>query len=97
MCKCLQEDINEDLNIPCRVELFKFLNIKGTDGYLKEVIKNIDEREYKIKCLNNYMLPFVLRKLQNQEITESDKVFIHEGLLSKFIGRPNIEVNNIKC
>lgn len=97
MCKCLQEDINEDLNIPCRVELFKLLNIKGTDGYLKEVIKNIDEREYKIKCLNNYMLPFVLRKLQNQEITENDKVFIHEGLLSKFIGRPNIEVNNIKC
>lgn len=97
MCKCLQEDINEDLNIPCRVELFKLLNIKGTDGYLKEVIKNIDEREYKIKCLNNYMLPFVLRKLQNQEITENDKVFIHEGLLSKFIEIPNIEVNNIEC
>lgn len=90
MCKCLQEDINEDLNIPCRVELFKLLNIKGTDGYLKEVIKNIDEREYKIKCLNNYMLPFVLRKLQNQEITENDKVFIHEALLSKFIEIPNI-------
>ena len=97
MCKCLQEDINEDLNIPCRVELFKLLNIKGTDGYLKEVIKNIDEREYKIKCLNNYMLPFVLRKLQNQEITENDKVFIHEGLLSKFIEIPKIEVNDIEC
>lgn len=97
MCKCLQEDINEDLNIPCRVELFKLLNIKGTDGYLKEVIKNIDEREYKIKCLNNYMLPFVIRRLQNQEITENDKVFIHEGLLSKFIEIPNIEVNNIEC
>lgn len=97
MCKCLQEDINEDLNIPCRVELFKLLNIKGTVGYLKEVIKNIDEREYKIKCLNNYMLPFVLRKLQNQEITENDKVFIHEGLLSKFIEVPEIEVNNIEC
>ena len=97
MCECLQEDINEDLNIPCRVELFKLLNIKGTDGYLKEVIKNIDEREYKIKCLNNYMLPFVLRKLQNQEITENDKVFIHEGLLSKFIEIPKIEVNDIEC
>lgn len=97
MCKCLQEDINEDLNIPCRVELFKLLNIKGTDGYLKEVIKNIDEREYKIKCLNNYMLPFVIRRLQNQEITENDKVFIREGLLSKFIEIPNIEVNNIEC
>lgn len=96
MCKCLQEDINEDLNIPCRVELFKLLNIKGTDGYLKEVIKNIGEREYKIKCLNNYMLPFVLRKLQNQEITENDKVFIHEGLLSKFIEIPKIEVNDIE-
>lgn len=97
MCKCLQEDINEDLNIPCRVELFKLLNIKGTDGYLKEVIKSIDEREYEIKCLNNYMLPFVIRRLQNQEITENDKVFIHEGLLSKFIEIPNIEVNNIEC
>lgn len=92
MCKCLQEDINEDLNIPCRVELFKILKIKGTDGYLKEVIRNIYDREYKIKCLNSYMLPFVMRKLQNQEITENDKVFIHEGLLSKFIEVPEIKL-----
>lgn len=92
MCKCLQEDINEDLNIPCRVELFKILKIKGTDGYLKEVIRNIYDREYKIKCLNSYMLPFVMRKLQNQEITENDKVFIHEGLLSKIIEVPEIKL-----
>ena len=39
------------------------------------------------------MLPFVLRKFQNQEITESDKVFYHEGMLSKFIEVPEIEVN----
>lgn len=97
MCRCLQEDINEDLNIPCRVELFKLLKINGTDGYLKEVIKNISDREYKIKCLDGYMFPFVLRRLQNQEITENDKVFIHEGLLSKFIEIPKIEVNNIEC
>lgn len=46
-----------------------------------------------LKCLDNYMMPFVLRYFLGEEITESDKVFYHEGLLAKFIDEPKIEVN----
>ena len=38
------------------------------------------------------MMPFVLRKLNGEHITENDKVFYHEGLLAKFIEVPEIEV-----
>ena len=44
------------------------------------------------KCLDNYTLPFVLRKFQNQEVIKSDKVFYHEGLLSKFIEVLDIQI-----
>ncbi len=79
-------------NIPFRIELFYLRKITGTNGYYKEIVKNIIEREYEFKCLNNYVLPFVLRKFNGEEITENDKVFYHEGLLSKFIEIPEIEI-----
>ena len=79
-------------NIPFRIELFYLRKITGTNGYYKEIVKNIIEREYEFKCLNNYTLPFVLRKFNEEEITENDKVFYHEGLLSKFIEIPEIEI-----
>ena len=39
------------------------------------------------------MLPFVIRSFLGEEITDSDKVFYHEGLLAQFIEVPKIEVN----
>ena len=49
--------------------------------------------EYSIafKGLDNYMMPFVLRHFLGEEVTESDKIFYHEGLLSKFIDTPQID------
>lgn len=88
-----ESKIKEYFDVPFKVELFYLRKINGTNGYYKEIIKTLDEREYEFKCLDSYMLPFVLRKFQNQEITESDKVFYHEGVLSKFIEVPEIEVN----
>ena len=38
------------------------------------------------------MLPFVIRKVLNQEVDENDKVFYHEGLLAKFIEVPEIKI-----
>ena len=94
MCKCLKEDIEEDFMLPVRVELFTLHKINGTDGYYKEIFADNGENSIEFKCLDNYMLPFVIRKFKGEEITESDKVFYHEGLLSKFIELPVIE--NIK-
>lgn len=92
ICKCLKEDIEEDFILPVKVELFTLHKIKGTDGYYKEIIGENEDVNIEFKCLDNYMLPFVLRKFNGEEITESDKVFYHEGLLSKFIETPEIEV-----
>ena len=90
--KILEMVVNVRFNIPFRIELFYLHKITGTDGYYKELVKNIIERKYEFKCLNNYTLPFVLRKFNGEEITENDKVFYHEGLLSKFIEIPEIEI-----
>ena len=90
--KILEMVVNVRFNIPFRIELFYLHKITGTDGYYKELVKNIIKKEYEFKCLNNYMMPFVLRKFNGEEITENDKVFYHEGLLSKFIEIPEIEI-----
>lgn len=92
MCKCLKEDIEEDFILPVRVELFTLNKINGTDGYYKEILAENGGNKIEFKCLDNYMLPFVLRKFRGEEITENDKVFYHEGLLSKFIEIPEINM-----
>ena len=77
-------------DIPFRVELFTLRKIKGINGYYKEIFRLIGEAEIELKCVNNYMLPFVIRKIKGQEPSENDKVFYHEELLSKFITIPEI-------
>lgn len=93
MCKCLKQDIEEDFILPVRVELFTLNKINGIDGYYKEIFADNGQNNIEFKCLDNYMLPFVIRKFVGEEITENDKVFYHEGLLSKFIETPKIEVS----
>ena len=75
--------------IPLKVERFILHKIYGTDGYYKEIIEDNDEKNIEFKCLDNYNLPFVIRRLLDEEITESDKVFYNEGLLAKFITKAN--------
>ena len=96
------EDINEDkieeflkeitycidkLVVPFKVEYFLLSKIDGTNGYCK----TFKDGSVEFKCLDNYMLPFVMRKVLGQEVTENDKVFYHEGLLAKFIEVPEIK------
>lgn len=83
----------KDMPVPLKTELFVLHKIIGTDGYYKEIINENGNTEIEFKCLDNYALPFVLRKFLGEEVTESDKVFYHEGLLAKFIEIPQIEVN----
>ena len=78
---------------PLKVEVFNLHRINGIDGYLKEVITPNCTSYYKPKCVNNCMMPFILRKLNNEKVIDSDKVFYHEGLLAQFVEVPHIEVN----
>lgn len=77
-----------DSFIPLKAEIFILHKVSGTDGYYKEIIRSGEEPEIVFKCLDNYMLPFVIRRILGQEIEENDKVFYHEGLLAKFIESP---------
>ena len=90
----LQQMIDVKFSVPLKVELFVLHKIHGTDGYYKEIFhaKGICKKEF--KCLDNYMLPFVMRYFNGEEVTDSDKVFYHEGLLAQFIEVPNIEIKN---
>lgn len=78
--------------VPLKVEMFTLHKIEGSDGYCKQAVIPNGTNSMEFKCLDNYILPFVLRKVLGQEITENDKVFYHEGLLAKFIEIPEIEV-----
>ena len=83
----------KDIPVPLKTELFLLHKIVGIDGYYKEIMDENGDTEIEFKCLNNIALPFVLRKFLGEEVTESDKVFYHEGLLAKFIEIPQIEVD----
>ena len=91
--KSIDTVLKEKIDIPLKVELFILHKIDNTDGYYKEIFKENREKDIDFKCLDNYMLPFVIRYFLGEEITDSDKVFYHEGLLAKFIEVPKIEVN----
>lgn len=90
--KSIDTVLKEKIDIPLKVELFILHKIDNTDGYYKEIFKENREKDIEFKCLDNYMLPFVIRNFLGEEITDSDKVFYHEGLLAKFIEVPKIEV-----
>lgn len=79
--------------VPFKKEKFYLKGIKRTDtneiiGY----IRCIDDGTVDFKCLNNITYPFVLRKINNECIIESDVIFEYEGILSKFIKPFNIEI-----
>ncbi len=79
------------ITIPLKVELFVLHKINETDGYYKEIFNANGIVNIEFKCLDNYMLPFVIRYFNGEEVTNSDKVFYHEGLLAQFIETPEIE------
>lgn len=81
-----------DINIPLKVEFFTLHKIENTDGYYKEIINEDGSKRIEFKCLDNFMLPFVIRKFLGEEVTDSDKMFYHNGLLAQFIEVPEIEV-----
>lgn len=89
----LTEQIESIINIPLNVELFVLHKIYGANGYCKKIFNENGIKNIEFKCLDNYMLPFVIKHFLGEEVTDSDKVFYHEGLLAQFIEVPKIEVN----
>ncbi len=81
-----------EMDILLRTERFLLHKIEGTDGYYKEIYGENKERMIEFKCLDNYMLPFVLRAFLGEEVTDSDRTFYHEGLLARFVEVPKLKI-----
>lgn len=60
------------------VEVFKLGHVDGTDVFIKRVINEDGSTENKIKCANPVHYIFVKRLLEDQEITDNDRVFYSE-------------------
>lgn len=89
MLENLKDNImNNELNVPLKLEQYVLGKIQNTDGYAKV----FEDGEADIKCLSKLMYPFVLRFLNGEEIQEEDKVFFHEGRLAAFLETPEISI-----
>lgn len=77
--------ISESLGVPFKTEYFVLEKIHSTDGYIKNLSNGIE-----FKCLDANMLPFVIRTLQNEPVTDYDKVFVSDGRLAQYIEVPEI-------
>lgn len=62
--------------------------IENTEFYMKKFVDGSVE----FKCVNHLFYPFVARAYKGEEVQENDKVFYHEGYLSKFIEVPEIKI-----
>lgn len=80
-------------NFPLTIVEYILCDISGTTGYCQERILESGGVDIILKCANTYNLPYILRYLNKQEVTENDKVFMQEGKLAKFIETPVVEVN----
>lgn len=89
----IEQKLEEEFTIPFRVELFSLHRICGTDGYVKRIYNHDNEYTYDFKCLDNYMLPFVLRYFLKEDINKSDRMFYQNGLLAEFVDIPEIKVD----
>lgn len=85
-------NIADTMGFKIRNEQYKLIKIDGMDGYFK-VFK---DGTYKLKCANSLMVPFIIRKITDSELKESDKIFIHEGFQCKFVEIPNIQIPALK-
>lgn len=78
-------------NIDIRAEIFILHKIDGIDGYIKKFL--FGNSGIEIKSVNHIMMPFVLRKINNEEIKENDSVFLYENMLVKLLQVPEINIS----
>lgn len=84
------KELIDTLGVPLKVEVFTLHRIEGTDGFIKKY--SMGKEGIDIKCLNSLYMPFVLRELNGEAITESDRTFIYEGMLSRVVENPEIKI-----
>lgn len=81
----------EQSDLKLRVEEYTITAARnGVNGKILGYILNKTDGTYGFKCFNYRTLPFVLRALQGEEITEHDTYFKYEDDIVKFTDIPQI-------
>ncbi len=82
------EALIEDIGV--HVNIFSLHNIENTKYFYKKFI--LEDENIEFKCVDGEAMPFVLRALYNEDITENDKVLMHNNMLAKLIDVPSIKI-----
>ena len=90
---------NEDKssnNIPLHFEYFMLGKILNTNAFIKKAYNDLDNKdifEYVEKCAAPIEIPFIYRKLNNEEMNENDSVFYYEHKLAKLLEPLKVEIS----
>lgn len=76
-----------DKGINIRSEYYKLVKIGGTTtGYLKQfVFDTALTKQYEIKGADSIEYPFVIKALEDKQVTDNDMYFLYEGRLAKLV------------
>lgn len=75
-------------NISARVDLFQLYEIRGITGYVK---KHIIDNKIEFKCVDALFLPYIIKKVNNQNVLPEDLMFYHDNYLVQLVNEPKIE------
>lgn len=80
--------------INTRVEHFLLHYIPEAETYVKEFKNKHLKGTVEFKCMTSVMMPFVLKALYGNPITDNDNVFELDGRLAKWLDETKIELNH---
>jgi hypothetical protein len=89
-----------DEGINVRHEYYKLVKIDGTgSGYLKQfVFDTLLTKQYEIKGVDSIEYPFVIKALNDEQLTDNDMYFLYEGRLAKLVEPIEVKfVETINC
>jgi hypothetical protein len=89
--EAIVNDVVSHSELPFTIEKFILRGIFDNEtpvGYIKE----LSDGSIDFKCVNSITLPFIIRTINNEPITESDRCFEYEGKLATLIEIPQINI-----
>lgn len=99
--------VNVDFEVPLTMKRFTLHKVKGCEGYVKKLLdySDVDVGGYsfvsfpgvesvEIVCDDKAVIPLIIRALNNQFASHTDKLFVHEpsNIVSRFVDVPDITV-----
>ena len=86
------DDIVSENPLPFRIEKFVLQGIRKNNETIIGYIRKLDNGEIDFKCVNSFTLPFIIRALNNEPVTDNDKMFEYEGSMAMLLDTPQIKI-----